>query len=69
MSLYRLDFANGTPVRDTVMGGDFLTTNAQSAREHARREARESGSAVIVTRIYGAGQMRHHYTATPTTQR
>lgn len=65
MSLYRIDRADGTAVRDTIMGGDYLTSRPAQARERARDEADICGQDVIVTRIYGAGRMKVHYTAKP----
>ena len=65
MSLYRIDRADGTPVRDTFMGGDYLTSRPAQARERARDEADICGQDVIVTRIFGAGRMTTHYTARP----
>jgi hypothetical protein len=65
MSLYRLDREDGTAVRDAVIGGDYLTRVPTLARQRARAEAAACGQAVHVTRIHGAGQMKHHYTATP----
>ena len=70
MSLYRLDlsYPDGrlVPVRDPVIGGDFLTRDRNRARSRARHVAEivataEGSATVIGTRIYGAGAMRESF--------
>ena len=67
-SLYRLDVNHpegSRPVRDPILGGDFLTTSRPLARSKARTVAeRNPGIPVVCTRIYGAGSMRESFRIT-----
>jgi len=63
MSLYRLDFladdgSTAEAVRQPVIGGDFLSRHASTARAAAIQAAAEDGRAVLMSRISGAGLMR-----------
>jgi hypothetical protein len=70
-SLYRLDvsYPDGirVPVRDPILGGDYLTRERKYARAAAYREAgrlhagQSAADAVVCTRIYGAGSMRESF--------
>jgi hypothetical protein len=68
MSLYRNDFHSPdgrvTPMRDPVLGGDFLTRSRSYARAMARIGAAATGETVVCTRIYGAGSMRESFRVT-----
>lgn len=59
--LYRLDYHDGDreAVRDPMMiGSDLITRHMSTARGRASEEARESGRAILITRIGKAGAMK-----------
>ena len=69
MSLYRLDlsYPDGrvVPVRDPVIGGDYIAYRRDVARGMARIAAAACQTTVVCTRIYGAGSMRESFRINP----
>jgi hypothetical protein len=63
MNLYRLDRADGRPVRDLL--GTMLIRSAADARAKAVEVAMIDEQSCTVTRISGAGSMRAVYTVHP----
>ncbi len=60
--LYRLDYLNDDgsqePVRDPILGGDFICRHMTTARARATTVATRDERRVQITRIVGAGSMK-----------